>query len=145
MRFQRIVILGNGKIAVDCLYELLNYVDKTNIFVIESQYSPVSLLKKNCDNEVITTLSQAIVPKTLVISANNSVIIPSEICESNTVEIINFHYSFLPDYKGVNIPSWVIFNREESTGVTWHYVNAELDAGEIICQKKIILDETRVF
>ena len=35
MRFQRIVILGNGKIAVDCLYELLNYVDKTNIFVIE--------------------------------------------------------------------------------------------------------------
>ena len=100
MRFQRIVILGNGKIAVDCLYELLNYVDKTNIFVIESQYSPVSLLKKNCDknnvryfpaNDVIATLSQAIVPKTLVISANNSVIIPSEICESNTVEIINFH------------------------------------------------------
>ena len=72
MRFQRIVILGNGKIAVDCLYELLNYVDKTNIFVIESQYSPVSLLKKNCDkknvryfpaNDVIATLSQAIVPK----------------------------------------------------------------------------------
>ena len=51
MRFQRIVILGNGKIAVDCLYELLNYVDKTNIFVIESQYSPVSLLKKNCDKK----------------------------------------------------------------------------------------------
>lgn len=49
MRFQRIVILGNGKIAVDCLYALLNYVDKTKIFVIESQYSPVSLLKKNCD------------------------------------------------------------------------------------------------
>lgn len=93
-------------------------------------------------NDVIATLSQAIVPKTLVISANNSVIIPSEICESNTVEIINFHYSFLPDYKGVNIPSWVIFNREEFTGVTWHYVNAELDAGEIICQKKIVLDET---
>lgn len=46
MRFQRIVILGNGKIAVDCLYALLNYVDKTKIFVIESQYSPVSLLKK---------------------------------------------------------------------------------------------------
>lgn len=68
-------------------------------------------------NEVITTLSQAIVPKTLVISANNSVIIPSEICESNTVEIINFHYSFLPDYKGVNIPSWVIFNREELHGI----------------------------
>ena len=151
MRFQRIVILGNGKIAVDCLHELLNYVDKTNIFVIESQYSPVSLLKKNCDknnvryfpaNEVITTLSQAIVPKTLVISANNSVIIPREICESNMVEIINFHYSFLPDYKGVNIPSWVIYNSEEFTGVTWHYVNAELDAGEIICQKKIMLDET---
>ena len=47
MRFQRIVILGNGKIAVDCLHELLKYVDKANIFVIESQYSPVSLLKKN--------------------------------------------------------------------------------------------------
>ena len=151
MRFQRIVILGNGKIAVDCLHELLKYVDKANIFVIESQYSPVSLLKKNCEknnvryfpaNEVITTLSQAIVPKTLVISANNSVIIPREICESNTVEIINFHYSFLPDYKGVNIPSWVIYNSEEFTGITWHYVNAELDAGEIICQKKIVLDET---
>lgn len=46
MRFQRIVILGNGKIAADCLHELLKYVDKANIFVIESQYSPVSLLKK---------------------------------------------------------------------------------------------------
>lgn len=51
MRFQRIVILGNGKIAVDCLYALLDYVDKTQIFVIESQYSPVSLLKKNCEKK----------------------------------------------------------------------------------------------
>ena len=139
MRFQRIVILGNGKIAVDCLCALLDYVDRAQIFVIESQYSPVSLLKKNCEKnnvryfpakEVIAALEQLIVPQTFVMSANNTVIIPREICESNMVEIINFHYSFLPDYKGVNIPSWVIFNREEFTGVTWHYVNAELDAGE---------------
>ena len=31
MRFQRIVILGNGKIAVDCLHELLNFCNRKPI------------------------------------------------------------------------------------------------------------------
>ena len=59
----------------------------------------------------------------LIISANNEYIFPAELVKLENVTIINFHYSLLPLYRGVNIPTWVIYNEEKYTGVTWHLCN----------------------
>lgn len=150
MYFEKILLLGSGKIACDCAQILSEKEIQYN--VIESQYSQVSMLKRLCDklnilycceenaSKLKEKILENIVGQTLIISANNEYIFPKEIINLEGVTIINFHYSYLPDYRGMNIPTWVIYNEEKYTGITWHYVNPGIDAGEIIIQKKIPLD-----
>ena len=51
--------------------------------------------------------------------------------------IINVHPSLLPKYKGLNVVERAMEAGEEFTGCTVHYVNEELDGGEIIMQSKV--------
>ena len=52
-------------------------------------------------------------------------------------KILNIHPSLLPKYKGLNTHEKAIKNKDEYSGCTIHYVNAKLDSGKIINQKKV--------
>ena len=52
-------------------------------------------------------------------------------------KIINIHPSLLPKYKGLNTHLRAIKNKDKFSGCTVHYVNAKLDSGKIILQKKL--------
>ena len=154
MRFKKILVIGSGKIASDCVRILRRDLEITCVEVIESSNSQFSMLKKACEKYALRyrtllkkeLISEAILEASqagplLIISANNRYLFPAGICELPDVEIINFHYGYLPRYRGMNIPTWVIYNNEPFTGVTWHYVTSEVDRGEIIVQQKILLSE----
>jgi len=51
--------------------------------------------------------------------------------------IINIHPSLLPKYKGLNVVERAMEAGEKVTGCTVHYVNEELDGGEIILQSEV--------
>ena len=51
--------------------------------------------------------------------------------------IINVHPSLLPKYKGLNVVERAMEAGEKVTGCTVHYVNEELDGGEIIKQGEV--------
>ena len=51
--------------------------------------------------------------------------------------IINVHPSLLPKYKGLNVVEKAMKAGETVTGCTVHYVNEELDGGEIIMQGEV--------
>ena len=51
--------------------------------------------------------------------------------------IINVHPSLLPKYKGLNVVERAMEAGELVTGCTVHYVNEELDGGEIIMQGEV--------
>ena len=51
--------------------------------------------------------------------------------------IINVHPSLLPKYKGLNVVERAMEAGEKKTGCTVHYVNEELDGGEIIMQAEV--------
>ena len=51
--------------------------------------------------------------------------------------MINVHPSLLPKYKGLNVVERAIEAGDKETGCTVHYVNEELDGGEIILQGKV--------
>ncbi len=51
--------------------------------------------------------------------------------------IINVHPSLLPKHKGLNVVQKAIDAGDTHTGCTVHYVNEELDGGEIILQSKV--------
>jgi len=52
-------------------------------------------------------------------------------------KILNIHPSLLPKYKGLNTHKRALSNKEKYSGCTVHFVNAKLDSGEIILQKKV--------
>jgi len=59
--------------------------------------------------------------------------------------IINVHPSLLPKYKGLNAVEQAMDAGESLTGCTVHYVNEELDGGEVIMQSEVpILPEDNV-
>ena len=56
--------------------------------------------------------------------------------------IINVHPSLLPKYKGLHAVEQAIESGDKVTGCTVHYVNEELDGGEIIKQAEVPILET---
>ena len=71
-------------------------------------------------------------------------ILPGEILEAPPLGCINIHGSLLPKYRGAAPIQWAILNGESETGVTSVYMTAELDAGDIVLNKKVSIgdDET---
>jgi len=56
--------------------------------------------------------------------------------------IINVHPSLLPKYKGLHAVEQAIESGDKVTGCTVHYVNEELDGGQIIKQAEVPILET---
>ncbi|WP_220389009.1 phosphoribosylglycinamide formyltransferase [Paenibacillus tyrfis] len=92
--------------------------------------------------EVDNKLSQDI---DLIVLAGFMPILSKGFCDKWENKIINTHPSLLPKYGGkgmygVKIQEAVMKAKEKYAGCTVHYVNAEIDDGEIILQKAIEVD-----
>ena len=67
-------------------------------------------------------------------------IIPKEVFSAPEYGSINIHPSLLPKYRGPSPTYWVLKNREKTTGLTCHYIDEGIDSGEIISQRKIVVE-----
>lgn len=73
----------------------------------------------------------------LIVVAAFSCILKRALIESARLGCINVHPSLLPRYRGPEPFYWVLANREKITGVTIHYVDEEIDSGDIIMQREL--------
>lgn len=154
--FCRVVVIGYGKAAGDILKYIadrrLDYLYQLEF--IEHEPHALSVTENICterdipfrripEKEALARYLNEISEKTLIVSASNNFLFPRVLVEKETITIINFHNALLPNYPGRNAPSWVIYKGERETGITWHYVTAGVDEGNIIVQKRceIGLDE----
>ena len=71
-------------------------------------------------------------------------ILPKEILDIPKYGCINVHASLLPKYRGAAPIQWAIINGEEITGVTTMYMDTQMDTGDIILKKEVVIgkDET---
>jgi len=72
-----------------------------------------------------------------IFCAGSTIIIPKDVLKSCKYGAINFHPSLLPKYRGRYSNVHALFNGEEYTGVTCHWIGTGIDKGNIISQKKI--------
>jgi len=63
-------------------------------------------------------------------------ILRSEFLKIPKFGVLNRHNALLPKNRGRLTPFWVLYNYEKETGVSIHFVNAGIDSGDIIVQKK---------
>ncbi|HVF44338.1 MAG TPA: methionyl-tRNA formyltransferase [Pyrinomonadaceae bacterium] len=68
--------------------------------------------------------------------------IPKGVVEAARGGLVVFHASLLPKYRGFAPVNWPLINGERETGVTMFYAAEEMDAGDIIEQRRrAIADE----
>ena len=86
------------------------------------------------DPEAVAQLAE--LQPELIVAAAYGQILPEEILQMPPLGAINVHSSLLPKYRGAAPINWAILNGETETGVTIMDMARELDAGDMILQKR---------
>ena len=73
----------------------------------------------------------------LIVLAGWMRIITPKLINAFPQRIINLHPSLLPKYKGLHAIERALESGDDMTGVSVHYVNEELDGGEVIMQEEV--------
>ena len=94
---------------------------------------------KHTDEKQIIQLMQAWRVDLIVLAGYMKVISP-EFVHAFPNRIINLHPSLLPKYKGLHAIEQALESGDTETGCTVHYVNDELDSGEVILQLKVPIE-----
>jgi methionyl-tRNA formyltransferase len=77
----------------------------------------------------------------VLLNVHSLYIIKALILEAVKVGAFNLHPGPLPDYAGMNAPSWAILNGEKQHGVTLHWMTAGIDEGKIAYQERFDLSD----
>ena len=120
------LIVSNNPKAKGLIYAKKSKINKYIINFKNKKISEKNLLKKLLSNNI-----------NLICLAGFMKILSKNFIKNFTKPILNIHPSLLPKYKGLNTHKRVIKNKEKYSGSTVHLVNAKLDSGKIILQKKI--------
>ena len=158
--FNRIRKSGLGHICIrvrqtlnlQCRYIVLSMLRKAKV-VRSSNYHCVEelLLDHPLDSFVVEDVNcQASINRLkelrpdIIFVCTLSQIIRNEVLKIPLHGCVNIHAGLLPRYRGPASNFWVLFNREEKTGVTFHYMTEGIDDGDIILQKElqILPDDT---
>ena len=150
MRFNKVIILGTGKLAVQCAREVQDF--NIPVAVYDTNQAESSLLRHSLQKkgvvcthssaEEITNDLMSIKDRTLIISAVNPYIIPKKVLGKPNLLAINCHYALLPKHPGRNAEAWAIYEGDKETGITWHLMTQDIDSGDIISQKSLSISET---
>jgi methionyl-tRNA formyltransferase len=67
--------------------------------------------------------------------------IPAEALAVPRIACVNGHPSLLPRYRGPMPMAWAVRNGETEIGMTYHLMEEQFDAGDILAQKALPLDD----
>ena len=77
----------------------------------------------------------------LLLNVHSLYVIHPEVLRAPRIGCFNLHPGPLPQYAGLNAPSWAVYNGETSHAVTVHWMSARIDAGAIAYQATFALGE----
>lgn len=72
----------------------------------------------------------------LIVSISGTQLYKKRLREQTPGGIVNCHGALLPRYRGLMPSFWTLRNNETEGGVSVHFVDAKLDSGPIVVQKK---------
>ena len=88
--------------------------------------------------ELATRLRDAKVD--LLINVHSLFLIHPDVVAAPVIGSFNLHPGPLPEYAGLNVPSWAIYEGESSHGVTLHWMDDGIDTGPIAWQERFAIE-----
>ena len=159
MNNKKIIFMGSPRIASDYLKELIknNFLisavlsqppkkKSRGMKIIESEVH--QLASKNnievfCpnifDRNTIETVKN-LNPDLIIVMAYGK-ILPKEILDLPVFGCINIHVSLLPRWRGAAPIEYSLINGDKETGISIIQLTDKLDAGPIITQKKVVIED----
>jgi methionyl-tRNA formyltransferase len=102
----------------------------------------VQILQSSDVNTEQVVAAVAAVAPDLIFSIDNFQIFGRALLGTPRDGCINFHNGPIERYRGVNVPSWAIYNGETEHGISWHYMEPNVDAGAIAAARRFALTGT---
>jgi methionyl-tRNA formyltransferase len=156
----KIVFMGTPRYAAKILKDLIasrheilcviTQPDRPSGRGLKISFSPVKELAlkqslrveqpERVKSALLVDLLKELKPDIIVVVAFGK-ILPKEILMIPKYGCVNVHASLLPKYRGAAPVQWALLNGEKETGVTLMNMNELLDAGEIILQEKIRIQD----
>lgn len=159
MKNKNCVFIGGKQIGVNCLRQLLkrkikpkiiignmddNGIDKSwheSLIKVANKYGLTTIKQRKVANQAIIKKIKASKPE-IIFCIGGTQIIPKGVLSIPTLGCLNIHPALLPKYRGRYSTAHAIFNGEEYTGVTVHWMDEGIDSGPIILQEKIKIEES---
>jgi methionyl-tRNA formyltransferase len=88
--------------------------------------------------ELATRLRKAKVD--LLINVHSLFVIHPDVVAAPLIGSFNLHPGPLPEYAGLNVPSWAIYEGESSHGVTLHWMDDGIDTGPIAWEERFAIE-----
>ena len=77
----------------------------------------------------------------LIICIRYAEILKKSLLEIPNKGVINFHSSLLPKYRGLGPIFQAVLHNENEIGFSFHYINEDIDTGQIIKREKIKIEQ----
>jgi UDP-4-amino-4-deoxy-L-arabinose formyltransferase/UDP-glucuronic acid dehydrogenase (UDP-4-keto-hexauronic acid decarboxylating) len=77
----------------------------------------------------------------LLLNVHALYVLPTEVVAAPRIGSFNLHPGPLPQYAGLNAPSWAIYHGERSHAVTMHWMDGGIDTGSIAYETKLEIEE----
>ena len=154
-RFERVVLVGDSyglpmlldalepKIVCCLIPAQIRQNDLAKVENLASQYDIPLLIQPRSGTDEYPAFVDALrklMPDILVCNSYSMIIRP-DILNLVSGNAINVHAALLPKNRGPNPIQWAIIKDESETGVTLHYMDETIDAGDIISQAKMAIHE----
>jgi len=138
------VLIGGQSLIIQCAKLLIE--NKHAILTILSDDPAVhdwgkqhNIKTINFNQENLKTVEQ--LDFDFLFSIANLKLLPVTIIQQANKLAINFHDGPLPDYAGINVPTWAIINHEHTHAISWHTMTEELDKGDILVSMPLSISD----
>lgn len=151
----RVIVFGYGELALAAL-DTLAGLGVTPIAVVvpgNRTGADVDLVSAAARSRGLTVLVQP--PRTklppflesvralrpdLLFVWSYSMLLPSDLISLAPLGAVNLHGGLLPQYRGGHVMNWAIANGETETGATLAYLDAGIDTGPVIAERRFAIE-----